>query len=97
MPYGRRTMRPEPCDAEPAGSPDPTVSYPVVTERNLPGGVRCYDCDKPIHEGFPFTTHLVAVAADRVLTHISCVYCTACPDDSPDSLLPGAAVPGASG
>lgn len=87
-------MHLEPRDDEPACSPDPTVTYPVVTERNLPGGVRCYDCGQPIHEGFPFTTHLVAIAGDRVVTHLACVYCTACPDDSPDSLLPVAVVPG---
>jgi hypothetical protein len=88
-------MRGRPYDPEPVGAQDPLVSYPMVTERNLPGGARCYDCGRPLLEGFPYTSHLVAVGPHHIVTHVACVYCTACPDDSAEPALPDEAAPGA--
>lgn len=56
---------------------DPALSFPVVTEAGLPGGVRCGVCRRPIDDGQPYESREVGLVGDqgRPVAVIVCVYC----------------------
>ena len=51
------------------------VEFPVVSLKEFPYGLQCLICNRSIHQGQPYASHLIGMNGDCPIVAKTCVYC----------------------